>query len=93
MEVILYVALAVILLIAVLLAIIIYNQMLLLNEVNKRLLLLAAESIEKERITMAELNKAIQDQYSLTPVPGQEGEMPQPEKPFDPHQVEAELPD
>jgi hypothetical protein len=37
------------------LAIVIYNQMLMVNEVNKRLLLIAKESQEKERLTMAEL--------------------------------------
>ena len=37
-----------------LLGITIYNQMLLVNQINKRLLLMAKESIEKERMTMEE---------------------------------------
>ena len=43
-------------LIVVILTILIYNQMLLINEVNKRLLLMAKESQENERITMEEFN-------------------------------------
>ncbi len=43
----------------ILFAIIIYNQMLMVNEVNKRLLLLTKESVEKERLTMAELESWI----------------------------------
>lgn len=39
----------------IVLSIVIYNQMLMVNEINKRLLLLAKESQEKERLTMAEL--------------------------------------
>ena len=41
------------------LGITIYNQMLLLNQVNKRLLLMAKESIEKERLTMEEYQATI----------------------------------
>lgn len=36
-----------------------YHQMLLVNEVNKRLLLVARESIEKERITKEEQTEAL----------------------------------
>lgn len=43
----------------IVLAIVIYNQMLMVNEINKRLLLLAKESQEKERLTMAELESWI----------------------------------
>lgn len=47
--------------ICIVLTIIIYHQMLLYNEVNKRLLLLAQESIEKQRLTQEELNQALQE--------------------------------
>lgn len=43
----------------IVLAIVIYNQMLMVNEINKRLLLIAKESQEKERLTMAELESWI----------------------------------
>lgn len=43
----------------IVLSILIYNQMLMVNEINKRLLLLAKESQEKERLTMAELESWI----------------------------------
>lgn len=43
----------------IVLSIVIYNQMLMVNEINKRLLLIAKESQEKERITMAELESWI----------------------------------
>jgi hypothetical protein len=36
------------------LAVIIYHQLLMTNEINKRLLLIARESLERERITMEE---------------------------------------
>jgi hypothetical protein len=41
------------------LVVVIYNQMLMVNEINKRLLLIAKESQEKERLTMAELESWI----------------------------------
>jgi hypothetical protein len=54
------------------LGITIYNQMLLLNQVNKRLLLMAKESIEKERLTMEEYQATIDsfesDNATTTPV-------------------------
>ena len=50
---------AVVIAIVIILTIIIYNQMLLLNEVNKRLLLIAKESIDKERSTQEELSDAL----------------------------------
>ena len=43
-----------ILVVGVLLFILNYHQMLLVNEVNKRLTMMASEAIEKERITMQE---------------------------------------
>jgi hypothetical protein len=45
----------------IVLSIVIYNQMLMVNEINKRLLLIAKESQEKERLTMAELESWIRD--------------------------------
>ena len=42
-----------------LLGITIYNQMLLVNQINKRLLLMAKESIEKERMTMEEYQSTL----------------------------------
>lgn len=47
--------------ILILLGILFYNQMLVTNEVNKRLLLIASESIEKERSTQEELQQALID--------------------------------
>lgn len=41
--------------IVVVLAILIYHQMLLLNEMNKRLIIIAEESIDEERDTASEL--------------------------------------
>jgi prepilin-type N-terminal cleavage/methylation domain-containing protein len=50
----------------VVLAIIVYNQMLLLNEVNKRLLLMTRESIEKERQTLGDLEEALKNIESMS---------------------------
>lgn len=51
----LYICLAIIFVaILLLFAFIIYHQMLLLNEVNKRLMLMTKESIERERLTQEE---------------------------------------
>lgn len=62
---------SVVVVIVVILAILVYNQMLLLNEVNKRLLLMAKESVDKERSTMEELQEALlalEQQSNETPV-------------------------
>ena len=50
---------AVVVVIVAVLTILVYNQMLLLNEVNKRLLLMAKESVDRERATMEELQNAL----------------------------------
>lgn len=50
---------AVVLAIVIVLTILVYNQMLLLNEVNKRLLLMTKEAVDKERITQEELQDAL----------------------------------
>ena len=49
----------VVLAIIIVLTIIVYNQMLLLNEVNKRLILLTKDSIEKERNSISDLQEAL----------------------------------
>jgi len=81
--------------IVIVLAVTIYHQMLLINEVNKRLLLMTKESIEKERLTMEELQDMIHanmDQGSATFV-AKEGEElgALGDAPFDPHEYEENL--
>lgn len=64
------VAVIALILIAIIMAVVIYNQMLLLNQVNKRLLLMAKESIEKERLTMEELQERLDEfeaEYPIQP--------------------------
>ena len=73
----------------VLLGILLYNQMLATNEVNKRLLLITKESIDKERSTQEELQAALVELDRAT----QENQSPKAEEqnndsadePFDPH--------
>lgn len=72
------------------LAIVIYQQMLLLNEVNKRLLLMTKESIEKERYTMEELQDHLSTQMEGTNSPKQEY-TEETEEAFDPHAYEERL--
>lgn len=62
------VAVIALILIAIVMAVVIYNQMLLLNQVNKRLLLMAKESIEKERLTMEELQERLDEFESEYPI-------------------------
>lgn len=50
---------AIVLVIIIVLTILLYNMMLLMNEVNKRLLLMTKESIDKERSTQEELQDAL----------------------------------
>lgn len=67
METVLIICVAILLAILfITMAIVIYHQMLLTNEVNKRLLLIATESIEKERTTQEELTQALQELERLT---------------------------
>ena len=82
-------AIIALILITVVLAVIIYNQMLLLNQVNKRLLVMTKESIEKERITMDELQERLDEfepeypgQQKKTAITDNLGEN---DEPFDPH--------
>ncbi len=81
-------ALAVI--IVIILALVIYQQMLLLNEVNKRLLLMTKESIEKERYTMEELQHHLNTQMEGINSPKQEYTEER-DEPFDPHAYEEGL--
>lgn len=68
------------------LAILIYNQMLLVNQLNKRLFLFAKESVDKERATMAEYQAALDQMESndiISEIPEEyKGAL---EEPFDPH--------
>lgn len=63
------VAVCAIVAIIIILAIIIYQQMCLVNQINKRLLLITKESIEKERYTMAEMQEQLDSFESTTPDP------------------------
>ena len=78
--------------VVIILVVILYHQMLLVNEVNKRLLLLAKESIERERITMDELQDMIHTQMSEQPTSPAEVEEDMPKGSFDPHEFEEQLP-
>lgn len=89
MTAVLIVAIIALILIAVILAVVIYNQMLLLNQVNKRLLLMTKESIEKERLTMDELQVRLDEFEREHPTnPGQTtilDDLGEDDEPFDPH--------
>ena len=51
----------VVVVIVIILAIMFYNQMLLVNEINKRLLLIAKDAIDNERNTEDELQDALRE--------------------------------
>ena len=88
MELALLIVIAVILItIVVILAIIIYHQMLLLNEVNKRIFVFAKEAIDKERITMEEYNRILMEQTDNLKSTVQEYET---QEQFDPHAVKPD---
>lgn len=72
----------------IVLSIVIYNQMLMVNEINKRLLLIAKESQEKERLTMAELESWIRSSGNADAVV--EKESNKTEEEFDPFSYEQE---
>jgi hypothetical protein len=82
-------AIIALILISIILAVIIYNQMLLLNQVNKRLLLMTKESIENERMTMDELQTRLDEFESEYPVQHKQttvvDHLGEDEEPFDPH--------
>lgn len=75
--------------ILVLLGILLYNQMLATNEVNKRLLLITKESIDRERSTQQELQEALLELDRASNDTPQTGslspEEPVTEEPFNPH--------
>lgn len=89
MTAVLITAVIALILIAIILAIVIYNQMLLLNQVNKRLLLMAKESIEKERMTMDELQDRLDEFESEYPIQPKKttviDNLGEDDEPFDPH--------
>jgi hypothetical protein len=78
--------------ILVLLGILFYNQMLVTNEINKRLLLLTKESIDRERSTQEELQQALleldhatnEQNNSNTSTPAEENTGLE-DEPFNPH--------
>ena len=88
MPAVLITAVIALILIAIILAIVIYNQMLLLNQVNKRLLLMTKESIEKERMTMDELQDRLDEFESEYPIQQKKttvvDDLGEDDEPFDP---------
>lgn len=83
---------AIIACILVLLGILFYNQMLVTNEVNKRLLLLTEDSMEKERSTQAELQEALIDldravNEQNNPKPEEPSSPELDDEPFSPHSI------
>ncbi len=80
--------------IVIIIAVLLYNQMLLLNEVNKRLLLMAKESIDRERATQEELTEALQELEALAneqPTKPDSNIIPgESEEPFNPHTYNPE---
>ena len=89
MTAVLIVAIVALILISIILAVVIYNQMLLLNQVNKRLLLMTKESIEKERYTMEEVQQRLDEFETEYPVQPKktsvEDALGEDDEPFDPH--------
>ena len=89
MTAVLIVAIVALILIAIIMAVVIYNQMLLLNQVNKRLLLMTKESIEKERMTMDELQERLDEFEAEYPIQPKKtsvvDHLGEDEEPFDPH--------
>lgn len=77
--------------IVIIIAILLYNQMLIINEVNKRLLLLAKDSVENERSTQEELTDALRQLDAATneiqtpKTPEAEISLEDEEETFDPH--------
>ena len=94
MEVIAIILGVVIVIVVLVLAVLIYNQMLLINEVNKRLLLMAKEAQENERITMEEFNERLagieEDFSSRDSIRSRRAQVPsilddEEDEPFNPH--------
>lgn len=89
MEIVFVIALTILAIVSIItLAIVIYNQMLMVNEINKRLLLMAKESQDKERLTMAEyeehLHTSMNPDAPITKDTVEENE-------FNPHEVESQM--
>jgi hypothetical protein len=89
MTAVLIVAISALILIAIIMAVVIYNQMLLLNQVNKRLLLMTKESIENERMTMEELQTRLDEFESEYPIQPKKttvvDDLGEDDEVFDPH--------
>ena len=89
MTAVLITAIIALILIAIILAVVIYNQMLLLNQVNKRLLLMTKESIEKERLTRDEVQQRLDEFESEFPIQPKKttvvDNLGEDDEPFDPH--------
>ena len=80
-------------LILLILCFLIYNQMHLVNQVNKRLIVITQESIEHDRATQEQLQEAVMELDKATTetavaVPPEPE--PVPEEPFNPHTYEEE---
>lgn len=87
-------AIVALILITVILSIIIYNQMLLFNQINKRLLLMTKESIEKERYTIEEIDERLNEfeaDQASTPKPANNinEALGEDDEPFDPHNFDT----
>ena len=78
--------------ILVLLGILFYNQMLVTNEVNKRLLVLTKDTIEHDRSTNEQLQEAVielervsAEQHNTTSTADTNPSVPDNDEPFSPH--------
>lgn len=72
------------------LAFLLYNQMLLINQVNKRLFLLTKESIERERVTMEAYQQSLDELESSVPTHETLEDSPiSKEDIFDPHNYDV----
>ena len=70
----------------IILSFLLYNQMFLVNQVNKRLLVLTKECIEHERATQEDLQNAIRELDALTneDLPQPQINLNEPQQEFDP---------
>lgn len=79
-----------ILVVCVLLFILNYHQMLLVNEVNKRLSMMASEAIEKERLTMQEYEEYLRSVESAVGQGERQAEEIDYNSGFNPHTYQKE---
>lgn len=79
--------------IVVVLAVLVYNQMLLLNEVNKRLLVMAKDAVEHDRHTTEELHEAVRqlDAAANEETISQDNKPVEEDAPFNPHTYDPDL--